>query len=187
MAVLVEAISVIVRRDSIESKYAGGWEAFLTDVPNATLCSDDQLARVGFMDPNAVGKYVGHLESKGLLFQSEERSVDIAVVDQQRGLTLGCDWLEFAPQLSVTEGVKMSACWFFEGPRMGHGLHIPGGPGLKIATPAGWEYEGSLSQRFSFVETGRKDERLKFLRAEGGVKVYLDLDTGKEVYSTGDE
>ena len=80
MAVLVEGFSVIVRRDSIESKYAGGWKAFLTDVPNATLCSDDELARVGFMDRNAVEAYVGHLERMGLLLMSGETRYPVAVV-----------------------------------------------------------------------------------------------------------
>jgi hypothetical protein len=54
MAVLVEAISVVVRRDAIDRSYEGGWVAFVSSVPNATLCTDDQLARVGFMDPKAV-------------------------------------------------------------------------------------------------------------------------------------
>ena len=44
MAVLVEAISVIVRRNAIESKYRCGWKAFVDDVPNSTLCADDEIA-----------------------------------------------------------------------------------------------------------------------------------------------
>ena len=55
MAVLVEAISVIARRSAIESKYQGGWPTFTSDVPNATLCSDEKIARVGFTSPAAVG------------------------------------------------------------------------------------------------------------------------------------
>lgn len=45
MAVLVEAISVIVRRDAIRGKYPGGWQGFVAAVPNGTLCYDDDLAR----------------------------------------------------------------------------------------------------------------------------------------------
>jgi len=48
MAVLVEAISVIVRRDAINRSYDGGWAGFLSHVPNNTLCADHELARVGF-------------------------------------------------------------------------------------------------------------------------------------------
>ena len=70
MAVLVEAISVIVRRDSVDRSLRGGWAAFVSGVPNATLCSDGQLARVGFMDPDAAGRFVTHLQSGGLDFLS---------------------------------------------------------------------------------------------------------------------
>jgi hypothetical protein len=35
MAVLVEGISVIVRRDAIERKLKGGWATFVGAVPNA--------------------------------------------------------------------------------------------------------------------------------------------------------
>ena len=45
MAVLVEGISVIVRRDAVESKYRGGWKGLIADVPNSTLCMDEELIR----------------------------------------------------------------------------------------------------------------------------------------------
>jgi hypothetical protein len=85
MAVLVEGISVVVRRNAIDLAFDGGWKAFVSSVPNATLCIDDQLARVGFMDPKAVENYVKGLESRGLVFLQSEKCVDVAVVDQQRG------------------------------------------------------------------------------------------------------
>jgi hypothetical protein len=37
MAVLVEAISVIVRRDAIDGAFDGGWRGFVSSVPNVTL------------------------------------------------------------------------------------------------------------------------------------------------------
>jgi hypothetical protein len=48
MAVLVEAISVIVRRDAINQHLAGGGSAFHDLVPNATFCYEDDLAWVNF-------------------------------------------------------------------------------------------------------------------------------------------
>ena len=45
MAVLVEGISVIVRRDAIEEKIRGGLSAFLATVPNGTCCMDADLVR----------------------------------------------------------------------------------------------------------------------------------------------
>ena len=54
MAVLVEAISVIVRAAAIHQKYPGGWEAFKRIIPNQTLCADNELVRIGFMTPDDV-------------------------------------------------------------------------------------------------------------------------------------
>lgn len=180
MAVLVEGISVIVRRDAIESKYRGGWAAFVADVPNATFCADDEIARVGFMSAADVEAFIEGLQLEGLSFLEGGKAIDVAVVDQQRGLATQCDWLEFGKLALGAEG-KVSACWFFGGPRIATGVYLRG-TSFPLATPDGWEFEGSLSQKFSFVPTGRETSRLKFVRNEGDVDVYLDLDTGKEVF-----
>ena len=180
MAILIEAISVVVRRDSIEAKYRGGWRAFLDDVPNSTLCADDEIACVAFMAPEDVGAFVTHLEENRLRFLEGGRPVDLAVADQQHGLTTPCDWLRFAKFKFENRG-QVSVCWLFEGPSLGAGIPIRS-TSLNLATPAGWSYEGSLSQSVVFVPTGQENERVKFLRSENGVEVYLDLDTGKEVF-----
>ena len=180
MAVLVEAISVIVRRDAIDAKYPGGWEAFVEDTPNATLCYDDEIARVGFMAPSDIGTFVNHLERHGLRSLEDGKAVDLAVADQQQGLATECDWLEFG-RIELGDSGKVSACWLFEGPRMGYGLHMPG-TSMQIATPPGWQFEGSLSQKFGFVPSGQENKRLEFLRNQNGVDVFIDLTTGKEVY-----
>ena len=47
-------------------------------MPNATLCTDEKLARIGFMDPKAVERFVSHL-SGGLEFLLVKgKCVDIA-------------------------------------------------------------------------------------------------------------
>jgi hypothetical protein len=51
MALLVESISVVVRRDAIDRYFAGRWDGLAARVPNATPCTDGRSARVGFMDP----------------------------------------------------------------------------------------------------------------------------------------
>lgn len=88
MAVLVETISVIVRRDAIETRFAGRWDRFLGIVPNLTLCYDDDLARIGFMSPPDVGAFIQLLENGGLTFARNQQAIDIAVVDQMRGPTI---------------------------------------------------------------------------------------------------
>jgi len=148
MAVLVEAISVIVRKDSIGEKVKGGEARFQTLIPNATYCDDGELARVGFLSPDETKVFIDELIETGLTFIDDGQCVDIAVCDQQRGLTMACDWLEFG-HLPV-DGGKVAAAWLFEGRRIGHGLHMPAS-GLKLYMPAGWKFEGSLSDKFHFL------------------------------------
>ncbi len=181
MAVLVEAISVIVRRDAINARFSGGWHQFLSIVPNSTLCFDEDLARVGFMSPPDIEAFVRHLEKGGLTFVRDGQAVDIAVVDQMRGPTMPAEWLEFARlSFGVTEN-KVAACWLFEGPRLAVGIHMSAKE-MTLATPDGWTYEDSLSANFKFVENEEMQEKLKFLRHEDGTDVYVDRSTGKEVY-----
>ncbi len=62
MAVLVEAISIIIRRTAIDKKYPGGWDAFVKNAPNQTLCADKKIARLGFMSPFDVESFIKGLE-----------------------------------------------------------------------------------------------------------------------------
>lgn len=180
MAVLVEGISVIARRDAINTKFVGGWKEFLNCIPNATLCADENLARVGFMTPQDVETFVRRLERGGLTFLNKGRAIDIAVVEQMRGPTTSVEWLEFARiSLEGTEN-KVAACWLFEEPRCGAGIAVPA-EGIKIALPDDWSYEKSLSATLKEYSFEEMREKLKFLRREGNIEIYLDLLTGKEV------
>jgi hypothetical protein len=108
MSVLVEAISVVVQRHTLEQSYEAGVDGYERDCPNATFCADEHLTRVGFMTPSDVRAYVTALENLlGLVFIDDSGEFqDVAVVDQRSGPTAACRWLEFAVQ---PEG--HSACW----------------------------------------------------------------------------
>lgn len=121
MSVLVEAISIVVRRDALERAYRGGVAAYEADCPNQTFCADEHLTRVGFMTPDDARYFVEHLEDRGLTFLDGERSVDIAVLFQGRGLMMPCDWIEHGRH---PDGYEM--CWLA-------GTE-PGSP----AVPEGW-------------------------------------------------
>lgn len=172
MAVLIEAISVLVKAQAIIEKYPGGWEQFSQDVPNQTLCADGEIARVGFMSPGDVQKFVNYLESKGLVSQSNGHCRDIAVVDQQRGFTIPCEWAEFGQIfIDPAKTQKISAC------------RMKGSTQRIVSYPDGWDYESSLSKDYYFVQTENADQELEYIRNERGVLVYRHLPTGKIVYS----
>ena len=148
MAVLVEAISVIVRRDAIDRLYSGGWDSFIKTIPNQSFCTDDELTRVGFLSPDETEAYIDELFTGGLRYLVDGKAQDVCVVDQQRGPMVECDWLEFA-HLPMGEG-KVGAAWLFEGPRIAAGVHMKG-RSMNLATPADWTFEGSLSEKFHFL------------------------------------
>lgn len=170
MAVLVEAISVVVRADAIHRRFRGGWDGFRDSVPNKTLCADYELARVGFMTPADVEAYVKELEQNGLKYQRWGKAKDIVVIDQIRGPAVPCGWIEFGHiNLNGDPKKRIGAC------------RLKGSQIEQIIMPDGWDFETSLSCTYGFVPNG-VDGGLKFLRHENGLDVYLNELTGKEVY-----
>jgi len=169
MTVLVEANSVIVRVPAIRDRYPGGWPAFDDNVPNNTLCSDGELARVGFMNPNDRESFVGGLQRNGLTFSGDGKSQDIAMADQTDGLTVPCDWLEFI-HVEMRPGQIVAA------------VRLKGMAIGEVFCPPGWSYEKSLSRQYSVVPPEHVQKSLKFLRHQDGLDVYFNLLTGTEVY-----
>lgn len=126
MAVLCEAISVLVPTSALQRSFPGGVAGYVRTVPNTTYCSDEVLTRVGFMHPNDVRQWISHLEGHGLVFVTDRdgqppRAVDFVVVDQRRGPTCECSWLD----TEVISGV-----------RWGWWNALPRGRG---AAPAHWQ------------------------------------------------
>lgn len=172
MAVLVEAISVIIKRDVIEARYPGGWDGFVATAPNRTLCADTALVRVGFMVPADVDQFVSVLARSGIVYLKDGLAQGLCVVDQLGGCMVQCDWLDVGRvdvtgdatgQVTVARAVGDLETWF--------------------AAPDGWVFDGSLSQTWLFVPTGQESKGLRFLRHEHGLDVYLNLVTGREVYA----
>lgn len=172
MAVLVEAISVIIRVDAIDARLVGGWEALEAAIPNATACGDGELVRVGFMGPADVEAFVRGLEVKGLRYLADGAAQDMVVVDQQSGPLARCNWIE-AGRVSLDAAGKerVTIAWLI-------GSQVEG-----FATPPGWHYATSLSHSFGFSKgVERPGPGLRFLRHDNGLDVYWDDLAGKEVF-----
>jgi hypothetical protein len=106
MAVLCEAISVVVPVSVLEGALPGGVAAYAGAVPNATFVSDGTVTRVGFLEPALMQDWVARLVSAGLRPVEDGRCVDVAVVDQVRGLPVPCDWLD-----TTSDGTVRIAWW----------------------------------------------------------------------------
>ena len=185
MPVLVEAISLIVRRDAIEAHIPGGLRRFMREVPNATACMDDDLVRVGFMDPAMCEEFVHQLKMLGLTYLEEGKARDMVVCDQLRGALAECDWVELGA-LPVSDEHRVMAAWLYEGPRIGVGLHMTSTT-MELYVPDGWEYEGSISQQGTLLEPEDLVRDLEYLRTENGQQVYWDKRRQREVHSARDE
>lgn len=171
MAILVEGISVITKVQEIHKRVPGGWEGFKRLIPNNTLCSDNEIARVGFMTPDDVQAFIAELENHSLVFQSNGESIDIAVADQLHGLTTKCSWLEFGHiNLDNDPKKRVAAC------------RLVGSVEQQFFTPDNWSFDNSLSSSYGFSPTSADKKGLKFLRHENGLDVYLSELTGEEVY-----
>lgn len=169
MSVLVEAISVIVRKPAIEARFPRGLTGFTENVPNQTYCHDGDLVRVGFMAPQDVQDFVGQLEACGLVYLQNGHPQDIAVVDQLRGPTIECEWVRLA-RLQNDDGSIVVACLVNdENPE-------------QVAVPTGWKFSGSLSQRHTFVSSDEIDDRLESVSSDSGISAFRDRETGEKVF-----
>ncbi|MGO9546386.1 MAG: hypothetical protein ACLPPF_16520 [Rhodomicrobium sp.] len=170
MAVLIEAISVVIRADILLERFPGGWEAFRSLAPNQTLCADGELTRIGFMRPSDVEEFVSSLSKHDIIYQEQGKARDLVVVDQMRGPLAPCDWVEFGHlNLGSDPTKRVAAC------------RKIGSPSQQIVTPDGWTFNASLSS-YGFVPSEQLYKSLKFLRREGELDVYLNELTGKEVF-----
>ena len=171
MAVLVEAISVVIKADAIVQHYPGGWSAFEANPPNGTLCADGELVRLGFMVPADAKAFVDRLSEHGIRYLVDGKAADLIVVDQQRGFAALCDWADFRHgPIDGAPKKRVAAC------------SLADSKVRELVTPDGWQYEESLSSKHGFVESGWVPEFMDYLGQENGLDVYRDLETGKKMY-----
>lgn len=170
MAVLVEGISVIARRDRLDELFPGGSAQYITDCPNSTACADAHLVRIGFMDPDAARAHVRRIESLGLVHLDESGAArDIVVIDQLHGPTSPCDWVE-AGHITI-DGNSIAVA------------RLIGDDSFQLFTPPGWAYDQSLTKSHRFVPQRDSLTLLKYLRAKDGLFVYFDPHTRQRFFA----
>jgi tetratricopeptide (TPR) repeat protein len=132
MAVLVEGISVIARRERLDELFPGGHSQYIADCPNATACADTHLVRIGFMDPDAVRAHIRRMESLGFIHLDEHGAAgDIVVIDQLNGPTSRCDWAEYGHVTIKGNSIAVA--------------RLIGDESLQLITPSDWNYDKSLT------------------------------------------
>jgi len=99
MPIHLEFINVIVRRDAVDAKFPGGWEAFLKKFgASEASWHDDYLFREGAMNEMDAERLVEMFAKEGLtpyrtLPSGEVEWVDLCVMSML-GFNGICDWLD---------------------------------------------------------------------------------------------
>lgn len=145
MPVLVEATATLIRADAIERKCIGGWAGFEQNLPTERVCADDELVSVMLIDPPDVTAFANSLKALGLTFDWQGEPVDVAFADQKRGLITPCDWLEFS---SINIGIGGT------GPSVAM-ARMAGSQSHELRLPAGWHYQGSLTELYGADSEGK--------------------------------
>ncbi len=108
MAIEIQCVSLVLRRDAIDSRYAGGWVAFLDEhrhLLGLGAWYDEHLFCLSVMDGSVMPAIVRRFGQKGLtmMVRTDGRAVawaDGCILDGRR-LTLPCEWVEFARRNAV--------------------------------------------------------------------------------------
>ena len=95
MTILIEAINVVIKLESLNKIFGDNYDEFYGLIPNQSSYQDKKLLRVGFMVEDDLHNFISSLEKKGLkLFDKNGSFDDFAYVYQAHDLTNKCDWLE---------------------------------------------------------------------------------------------
>ena len=100
MPVLIEGVSVLLKKGAIHERYEGGYGRFIFDIQDqGGLCISDQLVRVGFDTHALAREYLQLLAIRGLkimlLNEENPNNTDAMLVDQVFGPSFRVYWLDF--------------------------------------------------------------------------------------------
>jgi hypothetical protein len=93
MPISLEFINLIIRKSTLESKYQGGLEQFIKDIPNQSFREDDELVRFGCMNGIDLEKFIDVTLEKGLEYKEKETD-DFVIINTFSGSSWEVSWLE---------------------------------------------------------------------------------------------
>jgi len=94
MTILIEAINVVIKIDSLKREFGEDLDNFYDLIPNQTNYQDAKLLRVGFMVEKDLIDFIGVLENNRLNFLDQNQKMDdFAVIAQGFDLRYECEWL----------------------------------------------------------------------------------------------
>jgi tetratricopeptide (TPR) repeat protein len=157
MAVPIEGYSVVAQKARIEHLL----ENDAIEIPNATALGDDDIWRCCFMAEADALEFIQSLEKLDLNVSQGPDSDVVLVNEFDRSVSPYCEWL-------VTAKWEKAVIAWKAGTRP-----------ESVVAREGWDPK--TGSGLSFHDPSSLDN-LEFLRLKDNVEVYLNKDTGKEVY-----
>jgi hypothetical protein len=103
MPIALEFINILVRKDAIDAKYPGGWNAFLESTLHNPAIGwyDNYIYRTGTMSGHDAEDLVEKFEKAGFTTYRKRADgldewVDLCVWDSFFGPTAECNWIDFS-------------------------------------------------------------------------------------------
>ncbi len=168
MPILIEDMTVVVRREILDRKWPGGANAFLEIIPNASRCDDGALVGASFDKFGDANRLLGQLQDAGFEVCTRGEWRDAAMVLQRSLPERWCAWLELA-LVELYPGARVLAA------------RTESSTSTDIAVPQGWTYAESRTRRSGLHPLPPSERPLRFLRREPSAVVYLDRFSGEEV------
>ena len=182
MPVILEFLSLIIRRDRIEDLLPGGWPQFLAEYGEPFEgWADDDLVRFGAMNQLDIDEHVAHWESRGLALMKSRngRQVwgDMVLHSAPFDLApMKCDWLgcstdrtaRFVGQRQPMQRPRINSPWSNELVNLSHKMLL--------------DLLGSPPGERTFVAVKSWDDRFGMLSTDGEAAkglIVTDRATGK--------
>lgn len=169
MAVLVEAITLVVRRTFLDVCYPGASEGYIAaHTPDGErihlAVADESLVAVSTLNRDVAHALGEHLLSHSAVIVDNQANefVDFAYVDQLEGVAMPCPWLEWTRDGNGVASVRFA----------------PSGS-TGVVTPPDWTVDSSTSLTRTDIRL-ETDHMLK-LAEVGGIEYWLDFDTGRQI------
>jgi hypothetical protein len=160
MSILIESLTVVVRRVTLDATWPGGTDAYLAaalsgDSRALLACADDKLTAVSFARPESSDTLLDRLDDLGIVYVDDRRCVDIVCIDHAAGPLTRCDWIEWRRH---PDGFTYA--W------------LAGTDAGAVVAPC--------TRRRDFKGRGEMERMIQLAR-EDGLEFWLDLDTGRQV------
>lgn len=159
MAVVLEGWGVVARRATIETSLPKGLASWFEVAPNRTACADHSVCVVAFMVREDAAAFLLQLDAMGVTTERSGEYRDAALMSHEGPWEHACSWLRVGRYAGVL------AVW------------LGGADPDPLVVPLTWQPNSLIN--LSPEEAAR---RFKFLRVDGAVEVFVDTETGQEVY-----